>query len=164
MSKSLKYVSVGSLLSINLVNDQTEEVERTLTINASEVPDNLKNGDTDESVKLYGIRKLLQERSSSEKDTATKFETMLDTAELLKGGLWKSEEVRTRVAQIDPTFAQAVANVRGKPLAAIVGALQSLDKNQRDAMRSHPAVVAEIERLKSEVESADVVDLLGDLA
>lgn len=165
MSKSLKYVASGLMLSVMVVQDETEEVLRTLTISADEVNDMLKNGDTDESVKLYGIRKLLQERSSSEKDTDAKFDTMLETAEILKDGKWKSDEVRTRVPQIDPVFAQAVANVRAKPLAAIVAALQNLSKEARDAMRAHPEVAAEIEKIRTEIAAAGADgDLLGDLA
>ena len=163
MSKSLKYVANGLVLSVQLVDDQTEEVLRTLTIGADEVPDNLKDGEDENSVKLYGIRKLLQERSSSEKDPDTKFDSMLDTAEVLKSGLWKSDEVRTRVPQIDPVFAQAVANVRGKPLASIVVALQNLTKEQRDGMRNHPEVIREMEAIKSASAADAGGDALGDL-
>lgn len=150
MSKSLKYIAAGSVLTVALVDDQTEETLRKLVIDVADVPDTLKNGDTQESVKLYGIRKLLQERSSSEKDTDEKFESMLETAEILKSGLWKSDETRTRVPQIDPIFAQAVANVKSAPLAKVIAALQSLDKDGRDALRKHPAIVAEVDRLKAE--------------
>jgi len=163
MSKSLKYVASGLMLSVMVVQDETEEILRTLTISADEVNDMLKNGDADESVKLYGIRKLLQERSSSEKDTDAKFDTMLETAEILKDGKWKSDEVRTRVPQIDPVFAQAVANVRGKPLGKIVVALQNLSKEQRDAMRKHPEVVAQMEALKADIAAESDSDALGDL-
>ena len=163
MSKSLKYIATGLMLSIQLVDDQTEEVLRTLTINANDVPDNLKDGDDENNVKLYGIRKLCQERSSSEKDPETKFESMLETVEVLKNGLWKSDEVRTRAPQIDPVFAQAVANVRGKPLGAIVVALQNLSKEQRDAMRKHPEVVAQMEALKADIAAESDSDALGDL-
>jgi len=163
MSKSLKYIAAGLVLTIQLVDDQTEEVLRTLSINANDVPDNLRDGDDENNVKLYGIRKLCQERSSSEKDPETKFDSMLDTAEVLKSGLWKSDEVRTRAPQIDPVFAQAVANVRGKPLGAIVVALQNLSKEQRDAMRKHPEVVAQMEALKADIAAESDSDALGDL-
>lgn len=163
MSKSLKYIATGLVLTIQLVDDQTEEVLRTLSINANDVPDNLRDGDDENNVKLYGIRKLCQERSSSEKDPETKFDSMLDTAEVLKSGLWKSDEVRTRAPQIDPVFAQAVANVRGKPLGAIVVALQNLSKEQRDAMRKHPEVVAQMEALKADIAAESDSDALGDL-
>ena len=163
MSKSLKYIATGLVLTIQLVDDQTEEVLRTLSINANDVPDNLKDGDDENNVKLYGIRKLCQERSSSEKDPETKFDAMLETLEVLKSGLWKSDEVRTRAPQIDPVFAQAVANVRGKPLGAIVVALQNLSKEQRDAMRKHPEVVAQMEALKADIAAESDSDALGDL-
>jgi len=163
MSKSLKYIAAGLILTIQLVDDQTEEVLRTLSINANDVPDNLRDGEDENNVKLYGIRKLCQERSSSEKDPETKFDSMLDTAEVLKSGLWKSDEVRTRAPQIDPVFAQAVANVRGKPLGKIVVALQNLSKEQRDAMRKHPEVVAQMEALKADIAAESDSDALGDL-
>lgn len=164
MSKSLKYVASGLILSITLVNDQTEEVLRTLTVSADDVPDALKDGEDENNVKLYGIRKLLQERSSSEKDPDTKFESMLDTVEILKSGLWKSDEVRTRAPQIDPVFAQAVATIRNKPLAGIVAALQNLSKEQRDGMRNHPEVVKQMETIRAQMaesSSDDLGDLLG---
>ncbi len=163
MSKSLKYIANGLVLTIQLVDDQTEEVLRTLSINANDVPDNLRDGDDENNVKLYGIRKLSQERSSSEKDPEAKFEAMLETLEVLKSGLWKSDEVRTRAPQIDPVFAQAVANVRGKPLGKIVVALQNLSKEQRDAMRKHPEVVAQMEALKADIAAESDSDALGDL-
>lgn len=164
MSKSLKYVASGLILSIQLVDDQTEEVLRTLTVSADDVPDALKDGEDENNVKLYGIRKLLQERSSSEKDPDTKFESMLDTVEILKSGLWKSDEVRTRAPQIDPVFAQAVATIRNKPLAGIVAALQNLSKEQRDGMRNHPEVVKQMETIRTQMaesSSDDLGDLLG---
>ena len=163
MSKSLKYIATGLMLAIQLVDDQTEEVLRTLSISANDVPDNLKDGDDENNVKLYGIRKLLQERSSSEKDPDTKFDSMLETAEVLKSGLWKSDEVRTRAPQIDPVFAQAVATIRQKPIAGIVAALQNLSKEQRDAMRNHPEVVKQMEAIKAQMAESTGEDALGDL-
>lgn len=154
MSSSLKYVANGNTLTISLVDDQTEEVLRKLVISTDEVPATLKNGDTQESVALYGIRKLLQERSSSEKDVNEKFESMLETADILRSGLWKSDESRTRVPQIDPLFAQAVAAVKGTTVARVIPALQGMDKDSRDALRKHPKVQAEVDRLKAEAAEA----------
>lgn len=161
MSRSLKYIATASLLTVQLVDDETEEVVRSLTCAIDEVPDLLKDGDDQQSPKLYGIRKLLQERSSSEKDPAVKFESMLDTLEILKSGLYKSDEVKTRVPNIDPIFAQAVANIKGKPVAVIVASLQQLAKEQRDGLRANPKVAAEIERLKAEASNATAEDLLS---
>jgi hypothetical protein len=155
MSKSLKYTASALVLSVTVVDDQTEEVLQTLTIGVDEVPDLLANGEDEESLKLYAIRKLLQERSSSEKDTEVKFQSMLDTADILRSGKWKSDETKARVAQIDPVFAQALANLKGKPIATIVSNLQSLDKAARDSLRANPKVVAEIERVRAEANAAE---------
>jgi len=159
MSKSLKYIASAVMLTVQLVNDETEEVERTLTVEAAEVPDLLKNGDDEESLKLYGIRKVLQERSSSEKDPTVKFESRLETADILRRGLWKSDEARARVPQIDPVFAQAIANIKGATLGAAVAGLQALDKDRRDALRKNPAVIAEIEKLEAQAAGATAIDL-----
>ena len=58
-NEKLQYTAAGDTLTITLVNDN-EEVLRTLTISNGEVPDEVANGDEAVSLKLYGIRKVLE--------------------------------------------------------------------------------------------------------
>lgn len=155
----LQYVEKAGVLTVNLIDDE-EIVLRTLTIGVDEVPDEVANGDEQVSLKAYGIRKVLQERSSGATTSSEdKFESMLETADLLREGKWKSDEVRSRAVAIDPVFAQAIANLKGASMAAAVAALQALDKASRDGLRSNPAVIAEIERLRAEAQAASALDL-----
>ena len=158
-NEKLQYIANGDTLTITLVSAD-DELLRTMTISNGEVPDEVANGDESVSLKLYGIRKVLQERSSSATESLeAKFDTMLDTAELLKAGKWKSDEVRARAAVIDPTFALAVATLKNASMAQAVAALQALDKGARDALRRNPAIVAEIERIQAEAADAQILDL-----
>lgn len=154
---TLKYATVDNSLVVTLV--EGDEIIRTLTLAESDVADRLKSGEGEESPKLYGLRKKLQEHTSSIPDPEEKFEGMLECAEMLKGGNWRSDESRSRAVSIDPVLASAIASLKGISLASAVASLQALTKEQRARIKSSPAVIAAMADISANSAATEVVEL-----
>ncbi len=145
-------------------NDVVETVaEHTFAV--ADLPEVLKDGDKEKSVLVYGLTKLLQDRTSQVKAPADKLEAMTTYfKEFFTQGLWKAPSVAgERKAAIDPLFAQAVAELKGWSIAQSTAIIQSVDADTRKQLRESEAVAEQIKKLRTETAEVDVKGLLGEL-
>lgn len=142
-------------------SDENKVILKEAVVDADAVPDALTAGEETFSLKQYGLKKILQDRNSDEKDKAAKFDGMLATYEQLKSGVWrvaseKGEPTPRGSKQVDPFLAAAIAEVSGKSVLEVSVALQAKSKEERKALAEHEKVKPVIERLKAEIGTVDL--------
>lgn len=174
------YSLVGTVVTLTLwrgeegvkFGDEAAEVVSTHTFDANDVPAELTDGNVGvKSLAGYGLLKLLQDRTSQEKDPAGKAALMEQYfAEYFTQGQWKKPVERKEGKastgsrrKIDAVLAQAVAQLQGISVAAATASLRDLDKDDVAAISANPRVVAVMDELRAEAkeEQADLTDLLG---
>jgi hypothetical protein len=146
-----------SLIQVN--EDESETILQSRTFEAASVPDQLLDGETPKSPKVYGITKIMQDRNSQESDPAAKFEGMCSTFDnALTQGLWKepSEARGPRKTAVDPVLIQAVAEIKSISLAQAAAALQKITADERKAIAANPIISEAMARIALEVGAAEV--------
>lgn len=175
----IDYVVDGSKVIVVLHNGETRgtyeeaDVLKQAEFDSAQWPVAFVAGESTKTLAAYGLSKLLQDRTSQEKESPqAKFEAMLAEAARLTtpdaDGVYFWREAATRGATgsrgtraIDSLLAQAIANLKSVSVLDASAALKAMDKDKLDALRSNAAVAAELERLKAEAKAADAsgVDL-----
>ena len=165
MSK-LHFEDVGQKVVITLYtgetwSDENKQIIKTAELDAATIPDELHSGEKVFSLKQYGLKKIVQDRSSDEKDKAVKFDEMLETYKQLQEGVWRvAGEARESTPRgsksVDPFLAAAVAEVSGKTILEVSVALQAKTKDERKALLEHPKVKPVYDRLKAETSNVDL--------
>jgi hypothetical protein len=112
------------------------------------------------NVALYGLSKLLQDRSSDIPTGPGKLVAMREVAALLQSGEWERE--RKVGAPVVRPEVEALAQFKGVPVGDIQNALRKYDKAARDAILANPKIVELAAKIKAARENA-AVDL-SDLA
>lgn len=122
------------------------------TFKVGDLPESFESGEGAKGLAAYGLQSLLQDRTSQVKDGArAKLEAMKEYFEIFRTGKWREyKEGVGRKASINPLFAQALANLKKAPIAAVLKRLNEMTKEERDALRSLDPVKAEIDRLEKE--------------
>lgn len=108
-------------------------------------------------VALYGLSKLLQDRSSDVAAGPGKVAAMREIAQQLAEGTWQKE--RQVGAIIVRPEVEAMARLRSCSVSEIQKALSSYPKDAREKMLSHPKVVELAETIRKEREAASELDL-----
>ena len=175
----IDYVVDGSVVRVVLLNGETRgtyeesDVLKQAEFDSAQWPVAFISGESTKTLAAYGLSKLLQDRTSQEKESPqAKFEAMLAEAARLttpdENGAFFWREAATRgstgsrgTRAIDSLLAQAIANLKGVSVLDASAALKAMDKDKLDALRSNAAVAAELDRLKAEAKAADAsgVDL-----
>lgn len=167
----LSYVIAGTVATIALINDEGE-VERSFDVDTNEINLDLADGESTKSIAAYGIIKLLQDRTSSSKESKTvKFEGMEEELNrILTDGVWRKPVTRTggtgssRARKVDSFVAIAVAELKGISVEAATNALKAVEKEQYDELCKNQAVVDAVKLLKAnaadETDNVDLADLL----
>lgn len=143
-------------------SDENKTVHGVTEFNVSDLPEVFKSNEGDKTLAAYGLTKLLQDRTSQVKESAeAKLKAMGEYFGVFRSGTWReykeaSGEGKGRKPSIDPIFAQAIANLKNAPLAAVIGALQKKSKEERKAMAALEPVKAEMARLRTESASFDL--------
>lgn len=143
-------------VTVEIYNKNTDEVIDTGVFAIADVNANLRA-----NVALYGLSKLIQDRSSDVPVGPDKLEAMRGVFQQLVEGVWQRE--RARGAPVVRIEVEALAALRGVSVSAIQKALSAYSKEQREDILSHPDVVARANEMRGEREE-EVADLdLGDL-
>lgn len=165
----LHYTNVGNIVTITLYrgekfSDENKEIVSEKQFDASGCPDVLMDGDIEKNLAGYGLLKLLQDRTSQEKDPEAKVELMGEYFEsFFSQGLWKKPAEKRAAGtggsrrKVSASLAQAVANLQGITIVQAESALKTLDKERFEAISSNERVAEEIARLNDE--SSEAVDL-----
>lgn len=111
-------------------------------------------------VMLYGLSKLLQDRTSETSTGPGKLAAMKDVAALLASGEWEKErKVGAPVVRVE---VEALAALKNVAVGDIQKALQRYTKEQREKILSSDAVVAKANEIRAAREATSV-DLSAEL-
>lgn len=120
-----------------------------------------EDGDIRDQVSLYGLKKLLSDRTSAVVDKVEKLREMVLVMDMLAEGTWAKERVVG--AMITGVAVEALAQLRGMSIPQVQAALAAYDKDKRELILGNEAVVklaAEIKAARTEEELANFDDLL----
>ena len=112
-------------------------------------------------VSLYGLNKLLSDRTSVHTDKLEKLDAMHEVLEQLMSGTWAKERVVG--AMITGVAVEALAQLRDMSIPQVQAALAAYDKDKREQILGNDAVVklaAEIKAARDQQELENFDDLL----
>ena len=146
------------------------QVVEELKLDCNAVPDQLVDGDGFASMRAYGIRAFISDRTSQlRSDSIPKTETMAamrEVYEMLCQGLYRTKRSAGKKTSDLDLLAQAVADLKGLALEVATATVKALSKEKLDALRSNKQVadrVLELRKAVAAAEAVDLDDLLGDL-
>ena len=120
-----------------------------------------EDGDIRDQVSLYGLKKLLSDRTSAVTDKIEKLAGMREVMLMLRNGVWSKERVVG--ATITGVAVEALAQLREMSIPQVQVALAAYDKDKREQILANDAVVklaAEIKAARDEAEVGNFDDLL----
>lgn len=146
-------------------NETWQEVSR-FEIPCDSVSDKLENGDSFASMKAYGIRAFLLDRTSQFREfgPAVCMERIQEHFnDTLAVDVYKARRAAAaKAGSLDPLLAQAVAELKGLPVEQALASLKALTPDQRKQIASNAKIAERMAALRQETADADIVDL-GDL-
>lgn len=132
------------------VIDKKEDKEvETKSFKASDIHSNLHK-----MVALYGLSKLLQDRSSDTPTGPGKLVAMEEVAVILAGGEWERE--RKVGAPVVRPEVEALAQLKGCTVADIQATLKKYTKEAREKVFANPKVIAAATAIRAARETASV--------
>jgi hypothetical protein len=147
------------------VERENEEwvVVAELEMACANVPDRLEDGDGFASMKAYGIRAFVSDRTSQFRSygIAHTMEEMQAVYNMLCSGVYRAKRKAGAGNDLD-LMAQAIADLKGVSIDRAKATVKALSKEQQASVRSNKEVAAKMLELRVEVDNAEVVDL-GDL-
>ena len=143
-------------VDVTVKERETDEVIDNHSFPAADVHDDLKS-----LTALYGLSKLLQDRSSEVKTGPEKLAAMKGVAEQLAGGQWQKE--RKVGAPTVSAEVEALAQFKSITIPQAQAALRRYDKAAREQILAHSAIVALAKTIREAREGEDVASL-DDLA
>lgn len=114
------------------------------------------------NVALYGLSKLLQDRTSQVDAGPSKLDAMGEVMALLEKGEWEKE--RTAGAPTVSAEVEALAEIKGVSVAVIQKAIRNYTAEQRTKILASPSVVARAATIKATREADTASVSLDDLA
>lgn len=111
---------------------------------------------------LYGVSKLLQDRSSDVKAGVDKLDAMGEVHDQLGAGTW--EKARVVGAPVVSAEVEALAEIKGISISDAQRALKRYDKEGRATILASDVIIAkaaEIREARKTVETTDLDDLLA---
>ena len=120
-----------------------------------------EDGDNKDKVSLYGLNKLLTDRTSDEKDKAAKLDKMSETFDLLCSGEWSKERVVG--APVVSVEVEALAQLKELSVPQAQAALAAYDKDVRAqilATKEVQKVAQEIRELRAATKVVSLDDMV----
>lgn len=154
---SVAYYTEEMTVQFKVLNPADQVVDST-EFSFEELPG---EGEIRDKISLYGLNKLLTDRTSDEKDKEEKLVAMREVFDRLCNGEWAKE--RQVGAPVVSVAVEALAELKGISVPAAQKALSSYKKEVRDKILANPQVTEIAERIKEERESAEAASL-DDLA
>lgn len=154
---SVKLNAESMTVDVTVKERESDEIIDTHSFPAAEVHESLRN-----NVALYGLSKLLQDRSSDTKTGPEKLAAMKQVSEQLAEGQWEKE--RKVGAPTVSAEVEALAQFKGITIPQAQAALRKYDKTAREAILGHAKIVelaAQIREARADEEVADLSDLAG---
>jgi len=146
--KTMSYEFDGDVLVLSLGDDELERFD------FSELVD---EGLDEKFVMLGRKTKLANFAASAKSEGRDRLEMIREGWEQLKQGIWEKE--REGGGPTVSAEVEALAKLKGKPVAAIQKALQTYDKATRKQILANPKVVEEAAKIRAAREAAQTVEL-----
>lgn len=146
---SVELKADDATVNVQVIERESGDVVETETFQARDVADSIKT-----NVALYGLSKLLQDRSSDTDSGPEKLDAMRDVFSMLKSGQWEKE--RKAGAPVVSAEVEALASLKKITVAQAQAALRKYTKEQRDKILGNPAIVAKAKEIRSARENVDV--------
>jgi hypothetical protein len=143
-------------VDVTVKERESDEVIDQHSFAASGIHDDLK-----QLTALYGLSKLLQDRSSDVKTGPEKLSAMKGVAEQLSSGQWQKE--RKVGAPTVSAEVEALAQFKAITIPQAQAALRRYDKAAREQILGHADIVALAKTIRDAREVEEVADL-SDLA
>jgi len=149
------YLNVETMsVDFKVINKNAKEGENPVVETESFRVAEVVHANLHKNVALYGLSKLLQDRSSDVQTGPGKLAAMREVAELLQTGEWERE--RKVGAPVVRPEVEALAEIKGCSVADIQNALRKYDKVAREKILENPAVVARAAAIRSKREATQV--------
>lgn len=120
----------------------------TSTFDYGSVADSVRD-----SVNLYGLSKLIQDRSSEVKAGPEKLSALREVFDQLAAGQW--EKARVVGTPIVSAEIEALAQIKGIDIPTAQKALKQYDKEQKERILANPAIVARAAQIEAERAAAN---------
>jgi hypothetical protein len=162
-TEMLKCVVGEALVTFQHVRRDGEEwkVVSELAIDCDAVPNRLEDGEGYASMKAYGIRAFLSDRTSQFREfgIAGTLAEMSNVYEALKNGVYRTKRKSGGTKSDLDLLAQAVASVKGLTFEVAKASVKALDKERQDRLRKAPAIAEALAALAKATAAADTVEL-----
>lgn len=142
-------------IKVSVIKRDDDSVVEEAVFAASEIAANLRN-----DVALYGLSKLLQDRTSEVEVGPGKIAAMTALFEQFKKGVWSAE--RKAGSPVVSAEVEALAQIKGLTVAGAQAALKKYPADVKAAILANPQIVAlaaTIRAARVETESVDLSDL-----
>lgn len=132
-----------------------------LNIACASVPDKLEDGDGFASMKAYGIRAFLSDRTSQfrEHGIPATLAEMRAVYDMLCHGVYRTKRSAGKKVNDRDIVAQAIAALKKVSMEVATASVKQLTAEQFESLKVNPAVAAKVKELKAAVADAEVVDL-----
>lgn len=138
-------------------SDEGKEVISSVEFPIADVPSELKDGDAVKSLASYGLLKLLQDRTSQEKDPEGKVALMQEYfSSFFTQGLWKRPATERAPSaggsrrKVGASLAEAVARLQGCSAIQAESAIKALSKEDYDALVANERVKEMVKEVEAE--------------
>lgn len=162
-TEMLKCVVTADTVTFQHVKRDGEEWKTVgeLAIDCAAVPERLEDGETFASMKAYGIRAFLSDRTSQfrEHGIQATLQEMAAVAEMLKSGVYRTKRSAGKKVNDRDVVAQAIAALKKVTMEVATASVKQLTAEQFESLKANPAVMAKVKELKAAVADAEVVDL-----
>lgn len=142
-------------VNVSVIDRESGDVVEVETFQAREVADSIKP-----TVALYGLSKLLQDRSSDTDSGPEKLDAMREVFSMFKAGQYERE--RRAGAPVVSAEVEALATLKKITVAQAQAALRKYTKEQREKILGNAAIVEKAKEIRAAREKSDVS--LDDLA
>ena len=138
----------AATVNVSVIDRESEDVVASESFEARVLPDNVKP-----FVALYGLSKLLQDRSSDTDSGPEKLDAMRGVFDMFKAG--QLEKERRSGAPVVSAEVEALAQLKGYTVAQVQAGLRKYTKEQREKILSSAAVVAKAKEIRSARENTE---------
>jgi hypothetical protein len=152
---SVELKADDATVNVSVIERESGDVVESESFNAKELPDNIRP-----TVALYGLSKLLQDRSSDTDSGPEKLDAMREVFAMFKAGQYERE--RKAGAPVVSAEVEALATLKRITVAQAQAALRKYTKEQREKILGNAAIVEKAKEIRAARQTSDVS--LDDLA
>lgn len=152
---SVELKADDATVNVSVIERESGDVVESESFNAKELPDNIRP-----TVALYGLSKLLQDRSSDTDSGPEKLDAMREVFAMFKAGQYERE--RKAGAPVVSAEVEALATLKRITVAQAQAALRKYTKEQREKILGNAAIVEKAKEIRAARGTTEVS--LDDLA